>query len=248
MMIVTRLVNLVAWWAFGPAIGADVFGKDNLMPGGVSYFQVVDNTVTEVMQDWSMTCGGGVYWSRIKAETQGYKSAITNIQVMYLASQLNLVQGSTSVDLQVRVYDWLKSSGLITKDWQLYDGVNTEDQCSINGLMTSYKVGLLFGSLGLMYKVSGRQEFLNDADSLLRKSFERYLVDGFITDPCEAGDLCQKNQVSPKGIASGLTPGIYCYGIQTLYETTTNSNTKKLIEDTLVKSVNGMLKSCDSEW
>ena len=201
MMIVNAVcLTLVAWWAFGPAVGADVFGRDNLMPGGVSYFQIVNNTLAEVLQDWSFDCGGGVYWSRIKEETSGYKSAVTNLQVMYLASQLSNMRQSTSIALQVQVYDWLKSSGIITKDWQIYDGVNTLDQCSINGLMTSYKVGLLFGSLGLMYKVSGRQDFLDDANAILLKSFDRYLVNGFITDPCEEGDLCQKNQVSPKGM------------------------------------------------
>jgi mannan endo-1,6-alpha-mannosidase len=187
--------------AFGPAIGAGVFGKDNLLPGGVSYYDLVDNTLTEIMEDWDyVACGGGVFWSRIKSETQGYKSAITNLQVMYLSSQLSLLDGSDSVELPEQVYDWLKSSGVITDDWMIYDGVNTEDECSINGLMTSYKAGLLFGSLGLMYKVSGRREYLNDANSILRKSFDRYLVKGIITDPCEEGDKCQKNQVSPKGI------------------------------------------------
>jgi hypothetical protein len=54
----------ILWWSMGVVTGAEIFGKDSIMPGGVSYFLLADNTYQDVMAEYDDTCGGGVYWIR----------------------------------------------------------------------------------------------------------------------------------------------------------------------------------------
>lgn len=52
------------WWSFGAVTGAEVFGKDVMMPGGVSYLTLAVNTYQDTWDQWDSACSGGIYWIR----------------------------------------------------------------------------------------------------------------------------------------------------------------------------------------
>jgi hypothetical protein len=52
----------ILWFSAASLTGAEIYGRDVIMPGGVSYFQLADTTYKEVIVDTSDVCGGGLYW------------------------------------------------------------------------------------------------------------------------------------------------------------------------------------------
>ncbi|KAJ1342676.1 hypothetical protein BSLG_002774 [Batrachochytrium salamandrivorans] len=102
----------------------DLFGKEAMMPRSKTktYFAVALRTYEEVMQQNDPLCGGGIFWSRDRTtpipQRRDFKSVITNVQVLVMASKLTISTGDPKyVKVADDLYKWLQSSGMITQNY-----------------------------------------------------------------------------------------------------------------------------------
>lgn len=233
----------ILWWALGPSIFGEMFGKDVLMPGGVSYFDLADKTYQQVQAQYDDQCQGGLWWSRDRGNPKsgGYKSTITQNQQMVLGAQLALMTGNTQYLQEGAVtYQWMKNVGIIAQDWTIYDGLDVNQNCGINGAVVSYKSGFLTGALGWMYRATDQVEYINDAHAIFEAGRQRFAANGILTDPCEEGNQCAQNQVSAKGTM--------VRGWGYLAEFTNSPQIRANLRAVLKSSVDAMLNTCDDNF
>ncbi|KAJ3104391.1 hydrolase 76 protein [Physocladia obscura] len=125
----------IGWWALGTMTATEAFGttgivaSHNIQVGfNPAYITLANNTFYEIYMNWdSTTCNGGIFWSRDRTSgsaSSKLKSTITNVEEMELAARLHVVTGGgdykEKFDL---IYSWLKSSGLISADYTVYDSL-----------------------------------------------------------------------------------------------------------------------------
>jgi mannan endo-1,6-alpha-mannosidase len=94
-------------------------------------------------QQWDLVCGGGIYWSRDRnGKKAGYKSTITNVQHIQLGARLYLLtKNQTQLKIARDIYEWMTSKGVITKDGEVYDGMDADNNCSHSQVHNSYIYG-----------------------------------------------------------------------------------------------------------
>jgi mannan endo-1,6-alpha-mannosidase len=236
----------ILWYALPVATGGEVFGVDSIMPGGVSFHDLSDTTYKQVWGQWSDTlCGGGIYWSRNRQdlERKGYKSTITHGQQMILGGKLALLTGDNSYIEQGRqIYNWLKSSGIIRENYQVYDGVNDDKGCGVTGINHSYNAGFVAGGLAWLYKASGDDFFNVEANKVATASLQTFVKDNIFYDSCEENNPrpCDQNKATFKGS--------FIRGLGYVYEFTNDQALKDQIKTVLATSVEAMMKTCSDDF
>jgi mannan endo-1,6-alpha-mannosidase len=135
-----------------------------------------------------------------------------------------------------QMYKWLKSSGIVTADYKVYDGLDEDRGCGINGNQLSYKAGFLVGGLSWMFRASGNQFYMDEAHKITTAAMTTFTQNGIITDQCEP--KCSENQVSPKGTM--------IRGLGHVIEFSNDAAIKAQVKTTLATSVTAMLKTCDA--
>jgi mannan endo-1,6-alpha-mannosidase len=121
-------------------------------PGWVAMAQAVFNLMAGRWD--TSTCGGGLRW-QIYTFNAGYtyKNSVANGCLFNIASRLARYTGNqTYADWATKVWDWETSIGLISSDYNVYDGSDDVKNCtSVDKLQFTYNQGLfLFGS-AMMY-------------------------------------------------------------------------------------------------
>ncbi|KAI5286444.1 hydrolase 76 protein [Ascosphaera aggregata] len=104
---------------------------------------------------WDMeTCAGGLKW-QIFALNNGYdyKNTISNGCFFDLAARLALYTGNdTFAQWADKTWDWVKRNGLISEDWQVYDGVDDLLNCTkVNHEQWSYNAAIFLHGAAIMY-------------------------------------------------------------------------------------------------
>ena len=242
------------WYSIPVMTGAEIFGKDTKMPGGVSYLQLAVTTYDQVMSQWDNICGGGIFWIRSQRrsgktrnnESYGYKSAITNAQAILHAAKLGVLTGDKKYfEDGDRIYKWMVSSGTISPSFDVYDGIDaapdaSRGQCARANLLLSYKSGMTSGALAVLGGATKNQMYIDVAQNIFRKGVQLFTQNGIIFDPCESENKCSINVSAPKGTL------IRGWGM--LYEFSTDASIKSQIKQLLQATVENMLKTCDANW
>lgn len=125
-------------------------------PGWLALAQGVFNTQAERWDN--QTCNGGLRW-QIFTWNKGYnyKNSISNGCFFNLAARLALYTGnSTYSDWAVKAFDWVYNVGLISPDFQVFDGTQNTDNCTAkDGTRWTYNAGVyLLGSAAMYNHVS----------------------------------------------------------------------------------------------
>jgi mannan endo-1,6-alpha-mannosidase len=241
----------ILWWSYASLTGAELFGKDTKMPGGVSYLQLTDKTYNNVMVQQDDVCGGGIYWIRASqregknanGQPLSYKSTITNAQAIAHGARLGILTGDKKYFAEAdKVYTWMRTSGVMTPQFGVYDAISFLDgQCKINIDQVSYKAGTLAGGLAWLYQGTKGQRYLTDAHNILNQFQTQFTRNGVVFDPCEqGGSPCSLNQVTPKGTA--------IRGFGYLHEFTNNVAVRAQIKQMFSQSVQAMMRTCDGNW
>jgi mannan endo-1,6-alpha-mannosidase len=237
----------ILWWAFGCVSGAEMYGNDARMPNGVKYLDVALNTLKEVYEQWSTeTCQGGIYWSRDRTSSADnrrlYKSTITNAQYILLSARVYIItKDKIHLDRAEAVYNWMKSSGLITQEGGVLDGAYAPTCSQINRVELSYISGTTLGGIGWLYAATKKDVYVQDAQRILKRSIEIFSKDSILTDPCETAERkCQANQVQPKGTA--------VRGYMYLWNTMEDATVRSSIERVVSASLSGMAPTCNDQW
>ncbi|KAJ3320317.1 hydrolase 76 protein [Boothiomyces sp. JEL0866] len=239
------------WWALVPLAGAEIYGKDQAMPGGIGYLDLAIESYNEANSDWTDECDGGIYWSRARQSTDErqkyYKSAISNAQHLLIGSQIyNITNEKKYLDLSYRMFNWIAEK-LIFPDYMTADGINVQSRvgpCSMSlplngtaGVYTapSYIYGSIVAAMASFYSVSKNSTHLSFAEKIASKALDLFQTDGIITDYCDP--KCDVTSVAPKGI--------FVRGLGVLYQVTQDQKLKDTIKTRIQKSVVAMLAYCD---
>jgi mannan endo-1,6-alpha-mannosidase len=243
----------IAWWALACLTGAEVFGKDAQLDKSQSgtqpsWFKVAELTMNQMLEQLDNTCKGGIYWSRNRASTNGnqatYKSTITNVQAMSMFARLAALNPSNQTyykQTSDSIYAWLKSSGLITSDFDIYDGVDAATSCSIVSIKWSYNPGMLISALSQWYTLTKTASYLSDAEAFGKKSLQAFSSDtGYVEPKClDPTVLCK----DPTGYGWALFRGL-----ADLHAVTSDAALKTSITTFIQNSVKRILNQCTADY
>ncbi|KAH6560679.1 hypothetical protein BASA60_000550 [Batrachochytrium salamandrivorans] len=249
----------ILWYGLAAMTCVDLFGKEAMMPRSKTktYFAVALRTYEEVMQQNDPLCGGGIFWSRDRTtpipQRRDFKSVITNVQVLVMASKLTISTGDPKyVKVADDLYKWLQSSGMITPELHVWDGVlATQESCRRDAREFSYNTGLLLGGLAYMYKATGKNEYIAEISKLLPTAIQIYSDKGILHDLCE-----NSNGVCTVGTSTSRTPsdnqvpykGSLARGLMYVYTLTPDPAMKATIKGLFDASWAGMMKTCNKDY
>lgn len=102
------------------------------------------------------TCGIGLRW-QIFTFNKGYnyKNTMSNGNFFLLSARLAKYTGnSTYTQYADKIFKWSQDVGLVTKDYKVYDGVDTLMGCSnVNKILWSSSLGVYTEGAALMYNL-----------------------------------------------------------------------------------------------
>ncbi|KAI9329471.1 glycosyl hydrolase family 76-domain-containing protein [Obelidium mucronatum] len=242
----------IGWWALATMTAAETFGKDgiiarnNLLTGyNPTYLSVTNTTFHQIWMDWdTKTCGGGIYWSRIRTGSNAdLKSTITNVQELELGARLFALTGNADYKAKFDIiYAWLKSTGIIDSNYLVHDGVR-DGGCTVSKEIYSYHTGELMAALAVMYQATKTQTYLDEAHKVfaaVRTYFVTASTNVLDIEPsCAAGVNCK----SPTGYYWAIYKGF-----ANLYVATTDNAIKSSIAKIVQSSALVNFKGCDSNW
>lgn len=123
--------------------------------GSPTWLDLAKNVFDLQVRRWdTKTCNGGLRWQIFEFNSgYDYKNSISNGAFFLLAARLaNFTGNQTYSDWAKKSYDWTKSIGLITDDFQVYDGVRTTNGCkSPTRLQWSYVSACFTYGSAVMY-------------------------------------------------------------------------------------------------
>lgn len=177
-------------------------------PGWVAIAQAVFNLMAA---RWDTdTCDGGLRW-QIYPFNAGYtyKNSIANGCLFNIASRLAVYTGNQSyADWATKVWDWESSVGLISTNYDVFDGTSDLQNCtSVDKLQFTYNQGVyLFGS-AMMYNYTNASSIWKERVTGLLDASSIFFTDGGIMyeAACEAVNTvgtCDTDQLSFKAYFS----------------------------------------------
>lgn len=99
------------------------------------------------------TCGGGLRWQIFTFNNgYSYKNAVSNGNFFLLSARLAKFTGNTTyLQAADRVFKWSQDVGLISKDFNVYDGTSADGNCTnINRIQWSNNLGVFVEGSALM--------------------------------------------------------------------------------------------------
>lgn len=125
-------------------------------PGWLALAQGVFNTQVERWDN--TTCKGGLRWQIFTwNKGYGYKNSISNGCFFNIAARLALYTGDARyTDWATKTWDWTTGVGLITPDFQVWDGTQNTDNCTVKEKTRwSYNTGVFLLGSAAMYNHVG---------------------------------------------------------------------------------------------
>ena len=99
-------------------------------------------------------CGGGLHWQAFPfLNGFSYKNSIANGCFFNIAARLAAYTGNASYAAQAEsTWDWTKAVGFIDNDYNVYDGADSDLNCTkINKEQFSYNAGVFLLGAATMY-------------------------------------------------------------------------------------------------
>jgi mannan endo-1,6-alpha-mannosidase len=183
-----------------------------------NYLEVAVNSFNNIVGRWDETsCGGGLKWQIYPENAYGYnyKNSISNGCAFALGARLARYTGNqTYADWAVKIYDWTKKVGLITDQFEVYDGSDDKTNCATVADKTQWTYNnamFLHGSAFMFDFMNGDKTwkdrtagFLKHAETLFFKPYDN-ATDVMYEWACETGESgrhCNLDQQSFKAYLS----------------------------------------------
>lgn len=99
-------------------------------------------------------CGGGLHWQAYPfLNGYSYKNSIANGCFFNIASRLAVYTGNASYAAKAEsTWDWVTAVGFIDENYMVYDGADSNNNCSIlNREQFSYNAGVFLLGAATMY-------------------------------------------------------------------------------------------------
>jgi mannan endo-1,6-alpha-mannosidase len=183
-----------------------------------NYLEVVTNAFENIVGRWDETsCGGGLKWQIYPENAYGYnyKNSISNGCTFALGARLARYTGEQKyADWAVKIYDWTKKVGLISDQYEVFDGSDDKKDCKTVADKTQWTYNnamFLHGSAFMFDYTNGDKTwkertsgFLDHAGTLFFGAFENS-TDIMYEWACETGASgrhCNLDQQSFKAYLS----------------------------------------------
>ncbi|KAF4582133.1 Mannan endo-1,6-alpha-mannosidase [Ophiocordyceps camponoti-floridani] len=170
------------------------------------YLALVQAVFNQYVQRWDVDdCGGGLRW-QIFSFNNGfnYKNSISNGCFFNIAARLARYTGnSTYADWANKIFEWEQQVGLISPEFDVFDGITIEADKQCRGLnkdQWSYNAGIYLEGAAAMSDVTKNETWKIRRDGLLRESLTRFSKDQVLFEQfCEPSRRCNNDQQSFKG-------------------------------------------------
>jgi predicted alpha-1,6-mannanase (GH76 family) len=169
------------WWALAWMKVYDVSGNKTHLNAAADIFNDMVTT------GYNATCGG-IWWSKKRS----YNSAISNELFLsvaaHLANRMEDVNKEYFTNWAKKQWDWFQKSGLINKDWNINDGLDSATCKNNDGMVWSYNQGVILGGLAELAKAdkANADSYIDSARNIavaaVRKLSDK---DGILHDPKE---------------------------------------------------------------
>lgn len=120
---------------------------------------------------WDTTsCAGGLKWQIFTFNNgYNYKNSISNGCYFNLAARLALYTGNTTyADEANKMWDWVRSVGLISDEYFVYDGTDDTLNCTeLNHIQWSYNAGVFLYGAATMWNIVSASHPVSHNRSLL---------------------------------------------------------------------------------
>ena len=167
---------------------------------------LVQAVFNEYVSRWDdQNCGGGLPWQITSLIIQNnYKNSVANGCFFNIAARLQRYTGNSSYgDWAAKIWDWEESVGLITEEYEVFDGVTIEPNhtCpSIDRTEWTYNAGLFLHGAATMYNMTGSDEWKQRVDGILNHTATKFFQNGVMWEQfCEPRQDCDLDQQSFKG-------------------------------------------------
>ncbi|KAI1137801.1 glycoside hydrolase family 76 protein [Hypoxylon sp. FL0543] len=142
-------------------------------------------------------CKGALRW-QILSFNNGYDyvNSASNAGYFNLAAQLaHLTGNKTYEDAASDTFELLQNIGLISKNYDVYDGVHASDCKSINKVQFSYPAALLLQGAAYMYNhTGGDDDWKERLDGLVSRTLAVFFPNGVAFEPaCEKQGSCNSD-------------------------------------------------------
>ena len=182
------------------------------------YLEVATSSFDSIVGRWNdTTCGGGLKWQIYPENTYGfyYKNAISNGCAFGLGARLARYTGEKKyADWSAKIYDWTESVGLITDQFEVFDGTDDRANCSkvADETQWTYNNAMFLHGSAYMYDFTNGAKiwqdrtagFLKHAELLFFNPYEN-ATDIMYEWACETGESgrhCNLDQQSFKAYLS----------------------------------------------
>lgn len=141
-------------------------------PQWLALAQAVFNTQ---VPRWNLeTCGGGLKWQIFTFNSgYNYKNSISNGAFFNIAARLALyTNNATYAEWAMKAWDWTETIGLISKDFDIYDGSDDNLNCTeLNHIQYSYNAGVwLLGAAAMYNYTDGNETWKRRTQGILDRS------------------------------------------------------------------------------
>ncbi|OAA55246.1 Mannan endo-1,6-alpha-mannosidase [Niveomyces insectorum RCEF 264] len=153
------------------------------------------------------TCGGGLRWQIPFANTgYDYKNSIANGIFFNMGARLARYTGNdTYAKVAVNTWDWVTGVGLMTPQYDVYDGAHIETNCTdISKAQFTYNAAIYLQGAAFMYnyKTNGSTVWRQRVQGLAERTVEVFFSQGGAVEiSCELEDhiQCKTDMLSFKG-------------------------------------------------
>ncbi|KAI9326289.1 glycosyl hydrolase family 76-domain-containing protein [Zopfochytrium polystomum] len=219
----------IGWWGTAAATAGELYGAltpihdpSSSSPTGKPWSYVASTTFSHMLEQWDSQCGGGIYWSRNRGDSdltrKFYKSTITNAEAVHLAARLYALGGGVG------------GGSARNETW-------------------SYNSGELISGLTVFHQTTGNLSYLTEATSHVTYALSAFVnaSNSVIWDPaCDyngGNTICKE----PSGYPWALYRGLGTY-YRAAAAAGVDAAGRRRIEEVMRATAKVVLGRCDERW
>lgn len=148
------------------------------LTGKSEYLQKAEDTWNFIISGWDDQLGGGIYWCEQKKQS---KNTCSNAPASVLAFKLFEATGDSSYfNWGKRIYEWTKMTLQDSSDYLYFD--NKDLSGKISKRKYTYNSGQMLQATALLYKLTGDNEYLVEAQNIARSAIAYFTEEYFTSE------------------------------------------------------------------
>lgn len=209
------------FWAFAVMSAAE-FNFPNPPSSQPQWLELAQGVFNSQAYRWNTppSCNGGLNWQIFPWNNgYNYKNAPSNAGFLNLGARLYAYTGNESyADLVNRSWDWMAGIGLISSEYNVFDGTSVLTNCTeLDHVQWTYSYGMLIHAAAVMWNKTGDGIWQTRAQGLWTMSEQIFFENKVMLESaCQQEGDCDQDQLSFKAwfsrflaAASKIAPWFY---------------------------------------